>query len=75
MKKIFRLVRVGLRVNFGLSLLRPKHLLENKRDLWLIPLIVLGSAGLAPGPLSIYLKGIRFMYGLLDSPRAAGAPS
>jgi len=32
MKKFFRLVRVGLRVNFGLSLLRPKALLENKRD-------------------------------------------
>ncbi|MBN1939439.1 MAG: hypothetical protein JW843_07625 [Candidatus Aminicenantes bacterium] len=65
MKKLFRLIRVGLRVNFGLSLLRPKHLLENKRDLWLIPMIGLGVAGLAP-VLVFYLKGIRFMYGLLS---------
>jgi len=64
MKKLLRLIRVGLRVNFGLSLLRPKHLLENKRDLWLIPMIGLGVAGLAP-VLFFYLKGIRFMYGLL----------
>lgn len=64
MRKFFRLVRVGLRVNFSLSLLRPKHLLQNKRDYWLIPLILLGLAGLFP-VLLYYLKGIRFMYGLL----------
>jgi ABC-2 type transport system permease protein len=64
MSKFIRLVRVGLRVNFGLSLLRPKHLLENKRDIWLIPLILIGLAGLFP-VLLYYLKGIRFMYGLL----------
>ncbi|MCX6566327.1 MAG: hypothetical protein NTW38_07895 [Candidatus Aminicenantes bacterium] len=64
MTKFFRLVRVGLRVNFGLSLFRPKHLLENKRDIWLIPLILIGIAGLFP-VLLYYLKGIRFMYRLL----------
>ena len=64
MKNFFRLVRVGLRVNFGLSLLRPKALLENKRDFWLIVLILVGIAGLSP-VLLYYLKGIRFLYGLL----------
>jgi len=64
MRKFLRLVRVGLRVNFGFSLLRPKHILENKRDYWFIPLILLGIAGLFP-VLLYYLKGIRFMYFLL----------
>lgn len=64
MKKIFRLVRTGLRVNFGLSVLRPKYLLQNRRDFWIFPLILIGLAGLAP-VLLYYLKGIRFMYGLL----------
>ncbi|MHB8054280.1 MAG: putative ABC transporter permease subunit [Candidatus Aminicenantales bacterium] len=64
MTKFLRLVRVGLRVNFGLSVLRPKYLLQNKRVLWLFPLILIGLAGVAP-LLIFYLKGIRFMYGLL----------
>ncbi len=72
MRKLFRLIRVGLRVNFGLSLLRPAYLLGNKRDLWLIPLIGLGIAGLAP-VLFYYLKGIRFMYGLLTPLGQQGA--
>ncbi len=64
MIKYFRLLRVGLRVNFGLSFLRPKYLLTKKKDLWLLPLILLGLAGLAP-ILLYYLKGIRWMYSLL----------
>jgi ABC-2 type transport system permease protein len=64
MSKFLRLVRVGLRVNFGLSVLRPKYILRNRRDYWLFPLILIGLAGLAP-LLFYYLKGIRFMYGLL----------
>ena len=72
MRKFFRLVRVGLRVNFGLSLLRPKYLLENKRDIWLIPLIVLGIAGLSP-VLFFYLKGIRFLYRVLTPLGQQGA--
>ena len=72
MKKLLRLVRVGLRVNFGLSLLRPRHLLENKRDLWLVPLIGLGIAGPGSRPL-LLSQGIRFVYGLLTPMGQQGA--
>jgi ABC-2 type transport system permease protein len=64
MRKYFLLVRVGLRVNFGLAFLKPRQILARKRDLWIVPLVGLGLAGLAP-LLFYYLKGIRWMYGLL----------
>jgi ABC-2 type transport system permease protein len=64
MKKLFCLVRVALRVNFGLSVLRPRELLKKKKDLWMAPLIGLGLVGLAP-VLIYYLKGLRWVYNLL----------
>jgi ABC-2 type transport system permease protein len=47
MKRLASLVRVGLRSNFGLSLLRYK-VFKKKQDLWLIPVIGLSLAGVAP---------------------------
>jgi len=64
MKKYLRLVRAGFLANFGLAVLRPKYLRHNRRDFWLLPLILMGLAGLVP-VLIYYLKGIRFTYGLL----------
>jgi ABC-2 type transport system permease protein len=58
------LVRVALRVNFGLSVLRPKHLLSHKRDFWMIPLFVLGAASIGP-LIYYYLKIIKALYGWL----------
>ena len=73
MKKLLRLVRVGLRVNFGLSVLRPRELLKKKKDLWIVPLIGLGLVGLAP-VLVYYLKGLRWVYDLLVAAGPAGGP-
>ncbi len=44
MKRLASLVRVGLRSNFGLSLLRYR-LFKQKKDLWLIPVIGLAVVG------------------------------
>ncbi len=44
MKRLGSLVRVGLRSNFGLSLVR-YHLFKQKKDLWLIPVVGLSLAG------------------------------
>ncbi|MCX6559086.1 MAG: hypothetical protein NTZ26_01100 [Candidatus Aminicenantes bacterium] len=64
MRKLLCLVRVALRVNFGLSVLRPREILKKKKDLWMVPLIGLGLVGLAP-VLIYYLKGLRWVYNLL----------
>ena len=64
MSKLGSLVRVALRVNFGLSVFRPKALLKNKRDFWMIPLVGLGIVGVGP-LIYYYLKLIKLMYGLL----------
>ncbi|MBM3293671.1 MAG: hypothetical protein FJY82_04015 [Candidatus Aminicenantes bacterium] len=64
MSRFGSLVRTALRVNFGLSLFRPREILRRKRDLWMIPLIVLGAASLGP-VLYFYLKIIRTVHGWL----------
>lgn len=63
MKRLGSLVRVGLRSNFGLSLLRFR-LFKQKKDLWMIPLVILGLAGLAPA-LYGYLLLTKSAYGML----------
>lgn len=47
MKRLTSLVRAGLRSNFGLSLLRYR-LFRQKKDLWLVPVVILAAAGVAP---------------------------
>jgi ABC-2 type transport system permease protein len=64
MSKFFLLVRTGLRVNFGLSLLKPKYLFRNKRDIWMVPLIGLGLAGLLP-VMYYYVRFTAKLYGWL----------
>jgi ABC-2 type transport system permease protein len=64
MKKFLVLVRTGLRVNFGLSLLKPRYLFRDKKDLWMIPLIGLGLVGLIP-LLFLYVKLVIRFYGWL----------
>jgi ABC-2 type transport system permease protein len=61
MSRLSSLVRTSLRVNFGLSLFRPKEFLRRKRDLWMVPLFVLGAASLGP-VLYYYLKVIAAFY-------------
>ena len=63
MRRLGSLVRVGLRSNFGLSLLRFR-LFKQKKDLWMVPLVVLGAAGLAPA-LYGYLLLIKNAFGIL----------
>jgi len=65
MKKFFLLVRTGLRVNFGLSLLKPKYLFRDKKDLWMVPLIGLGLVGLIP-VMFFYVRLVVRMYGWLS---------
>jgi ABC-2 type transport system permease protein len=63
MTRLGSLVRVGLRSNFGLSLLRFR-LFQQKKDLWMVPLVILGAAGLAPA-LYGYLLLIKSAFGML----------
>jgi ABC-2 type transport system permease protein len=65
MSKFLLLVRTGLRVNFGLSLLKPKYLFRNKRDFWMVPLIGLGLAGLLP-VMYYYVRFTAKLYGWLS---------
>jgi ABC-2 type transport system permease protein len=63
MSKLLALLRAGLKSNFGLSLVRYR-ILKQKKDLWLVPAVVLGIVGI--GPLFYYyLKLIRSGYELL----------
>ena len=56
MRKLLSLIRVGLKINFGFSVLR-QRIFKEKKDLWLIPVIAL--SGLSLGPLGfLYLKMI-----------------
>jgi len=64
MSPLLSLVRTALRVNFGLSLFRPREILRKKRDLWMIPLFVLGAASLGP-ILYFYVKIIQVLHGWL----------
>lgn len=64
MKRLRSLVRAGLKNNFGLSLLRFR-LFKQKKDLWLMPVILLGTAGV--GTLFYgYCRLIRSLYGILQ---------
>jgi len=63
MKKLFSLIRVGLKANFGLSVLHHR-LFKEKKDIWLVPLIGLGVISLFP-TLYGYLKLIKSIYGIL----------
>lgn len=64
MSRVCALARTALRVNFGWSLLRSGYLLRHKRDLWLVPLILLGIVGLVPAMI-YYIKLIKFLYNSL----------
>jgi ABC-2 type transport system permease protein len=64
MKKFLLLVRTGLRVNFGLSLIKPKYLFRDKKDLWMVPLVGLGLIGLIP-VLFYYVRFTARLYGWL----------
>ncbi len=63
MNKLGTLVRVGLKSNFGLSVLRHR-ILREKKDRWLIPFVGLAAVSLVP-TLFGYLKLIQFLYELL----------
>jgi ABC-2 type transport system permease protein len=65
MRKFLLLVRTGLRVNFGLSLLKPKYLFRDKKDIWMVPLIGLGLLGLVP-VLFFYVRLVIRLYGWLS---------
>jgi ABC-2 type transport system permease protein len=65
MKKFLLLVRTGLRVNFGLSLLKPKYLFRDKKDLWMVPLIGLGLVGLVP-VMIVYVRFVASLYGWIS---------
>jgi len=65
MKRLASLVRVGLRSNFGLSLLRYR-IFQQKKDLWLVP--VMGLAVFGVGSLLYgYLSLIKGFYGILKA--------
>jgi len=63
MKKLLSVIRVGLKVNFGLAVLRHR-LIKEKKDIWLVPLIVVAFLGLGP-TLYGYLAVIKLAYRLL----------
>jgi ABC-2 type transport system permease protein len=64
MKKLVALARTGLKSNFGLSLLRHK-LIKERKDLWIIPVVLLGLGGIIP-LLYSYLYVIKKFYGFLQ---------
>ncbi len=63
MKKLWALVRVGLKANFGLAVIHHR-LFKEKKDRWLVPVIPLAVVGLAP-TIYGYLKLIESFYGFL----------
>ncbi len=54
MKRLLALVRADLRSNFGLSLVRHRLFVE-KKDRWLVPVVVLGIAGALPALYGLVL--------------------
>jgi len=64
MRRLFPLIRAGLKSNFGLAVLHYR-LFKEKKDRWLVPLIALGLVGLFPA-LYGFLKLIKFIYGMLQ---------
>ncbi len=74
MNRLASLVRVGLRSNFGLSLLRFR-LFKQKKDLWLVPVVALGVAGVAPllyGYLMMIKSAFRTLAPLGQQPAILG---
>jgi ABC-2 type transport system permease protein len=65
MKTFLVLFRTGLRVNFGLSVLKPRYLFRDRKDLWMVPLVGLGLVGLLP-VLFFYVKLTGKVYGWLE---------
>lgn len=63
MKRLVSLVRVGVRANFGLALLRQRMLVE-KKDRWLVPVFALAAVGLGP-TIYYYLRLLRAVYTIL----------
>jgi ABC-2 type transport system permease protein len=64
MSRFRALLKAGLKSNFGLSLLMYR-VVKQKKDIWLVPLVILAVFGLAP-LLYYYLKFIEFTYRLLE---------
>jgi ABC-2 type transport system permease protein len=64
MKRTLALLRVALRSNFGLTLVRYRLLVE-KRDRWMVPLILLGVAGFVPLVLT-YVQFLKLMFNALQ---------
>ncbi len=64
MKRTLALLRVALRSNFGLTVVRHRLFVE-KRDRWMVPLILLGFAGFGPLVLA-YIEFLKFMFGALQ---------
>ena len=65
MRRYFVLFRTALRVNFGLSVLKPRQILARRRDLWMLPLFGLGIVG-AGTAVYYYLKGAAWVFRLLQ---------
>jgi ABC-2 type transport system permease protein len=64
MKRTLALLRAALRSNFGLTLVRHRLFVE-KRDRWMVPLILLGVAGFVPLVLA-YIEFLKFMFDALQ---------
>jgi ABC-2 type transport system permease protein len=63
MRRFLALLRAGLKSNFALSVLRYR-LVRQKKDLWMVPVVVLAVISLAP-ILYYYLRLLKFIYNLL----------
>lgn len=64
MSRLGSLIRVGLKANFGLAVLRYRLFVE-KKDRWLVPLVGLAVLGILPA-LYGYVLGLRFTYAVLQ---------
>ncbi|MBN2207222.1 MAG: hypothetical protein JW742_07445, partial [Candidatus Aminicenantes bacterium] len=64
MSRLGSLIRVGLKSNFGLAVLRHRLLVE-KKDRWLVPLIGLAVVGLLPA-LYGYVLGLKLAFTVLQ---------
>ena len=60
MSQLGSLIRVGLKVNFGLAVLRHR-LFKEKKDLWLVPLVGLAVLGVLPALYGIILF-LKFLF-------------
>jgi ABC-2 type transport system permease protein len=63
MRRLFALLRAGLRQNFALALLKHKVFKEGK-DLWLVLLAAIGVLSLLP-VLVLYVKGLALAFSIL----------